>query len=109
MHEGPRHRSVIALRLLAVALGLSCTTENVTQPRLTLTELTVGVPLTDHISRGGAKIYSAGVSPGVLYRVSVTGLTDDVDLYVFGADSTFSSLAPCLIDRTIFFNTTPED
>lgn len=109
MHRGPRHPSVIALSLLLVALGLSCTTQNVTQPRLTLTQLTVGVPLTDNISRGGAKIYSAGVSPGVLYKVSITGLTDDVDLYVFGPDSTFSSLVPCLIDRTIFFNTTPED
>ena len=108
MHRGPRHPFVIALSVLLVASGLSCA-ENVTQPRLTLTELTVGVPLTDRISRGGAKVYSAGVSPGVLYKVSVTGLTDDVDLYVFGPDSTFGSLVPCLIDRTIFFNTTPED
>ncbi|PYO72476.1 MAG: hypothetical protein DMD67_16980 [Gemmatimonadetes bacterium] len=92
-----------------VASALSCTNENITQPRLTLTELTVGVPLTDKVSRGGAKVYAAGVSPGVVYRVSVTGLTDDVDLYLFGGDSSFSSLVPCLIDGTIFYNTTPED
>lgn len=95
--------------MLAVVSALSCSNEKITQPPLTLTQLTVGVPLTDRVSRGGARIYAAGVSPGVVYRVSVTGLTDDVDLYLFGGDSTFSSLAPCLIDRTIFFNTTPED
>lgn len=109
MHRGPRYPSIIALRLLAVALGLSCNTTDVTRPRLTLTQLTVGVPLTDNVSRGAARIYSAGVTPGVLYKVSVTGLTDDVDLYLFGSDSTFSTLAPCLIDRTILLNTTPED
>ena len=108
MHGALRERSVIAASMLVVALGLSCT-KDVTQPRLTLTQLTVGVPLTDRVSRGSAKVYAAGVSPGVLYRVSVTGLTDDVDLYMFGADSTFSSLAPCLIDHTVFLSTTPED
>ncbi len=108
MQRGPRHPSVIALSLLVVAAGLSCT-KDVTQPQLTLTQLTVGVPLTDRVSRGSAKVYVAGVSPRVVYRVSITGLTDDVDLYVFGADSTFSSVAPCLIDRTVFVNTAPED
>lgn len=44
MQRGPRHPSVIALRLLAVALGLSCNTTDVTRPRLTLTQLTWACP-----------------------------------------------------------------
>jgi hypothetical protein len=107
--RSPRHPCVILAGILGAAAALSCNKENVTQPRLTLTQLTVGVPLTDQVSRGAAKVYAAGVSSGQVYRVSVTGLTGDVDLYLFGGDSTFSSLVPCLIDRTISFNTTPED
>jgi hypothetical protein len=107
--RSPRHPCVILARILGAAAALSCTNNEVTQPRLTLTQLTVGVPLTDQVARGAAKVYAAGVSASQVYRVSVTGLTGDVDLYLFGGDSTFSSLVPCLIDRTIFFNTTPED
>jgi hypothetical protein len=109
VNRSPRHPCVILAGIVGAAATLSCTNENVTQPRLTLTQLTVGVPLTDQVARGAAKVYAAGVSAGQVYRVSVTGLTGDVDLYLFGGDSTFSSLVPCLIDRTIFFNTTPED
>jgi hypothetical protein len=108
VNRSPRHPRVISASILGAAAALSCTNKDVTQPRLTLTQLTIGVPLTDQVARGAAKVYAAGVSPGRVYRVSVTGLTGDVDLYLFGGDSTFSSLVPCLIDRTIFFNTTPE-
>jgi len=109
VNRSPRHPCVILTGILGAAAALSCTNKDVTQPRLTLTHVTVGAPLTDQVARGAAKVYAAGVSPAQVYRVSLTGLTGDVDLYLFGGDSTFSSLVPCLIDRTIFFNTTPED
>jgi len=109
VNRSPRHPCVILTCILGTAAALSCNNNDVTQPRLTLTHLTVGMPLTDQVARGAAKVYAAGVLPGQVYRVSVTGLTGDVDLYLFGGDTTFSSLVPCLIDRTIFFNTTPED
>ena len=109
MSRSPRHPCVILAGILGAAAAPSCNSKDVTQPRLTLTQLTVDVPLTDQVSRGAAKVYAAGVTPGQMYRVSVTGLTGDVDLYLFGRDSTFSSFVPCLIDRTILFNTTPED
>jgi hypothetical protein len=109
MTARPRHLCAIAATILLVAVALSCNTTDVTRPRLTLKQLTVGVPVLDTLDRGAARVYSLGVSPGVLYRVSITGLSDDVDLYVFGSDSSFRSTQTCLIDRTIFFNTTPED
>ena len=105
----PRFPYAIAATILLVAVALSCNSIDVTRPRVTLKQLTVGVPAMDTVARGSARVYALGVSPGVLYRVSITGLTDDVDLYVFGSDSTFGSTVTCLIDRTILFNTTPED
>lgn len=37
--------------------------------------------------------YIANVTQGQTYAISITGLTDDADLYVYGADSTFSTVA----------------
>ena len=104
-------RNVVAggTGVLLGAAVVSCNGIDVTRPRITLTDLTVAVPLTDTVARGGAKLYAVGVSPGTLYRVGITGLTDDVDLYVFGPDSTFSTIVPCVINRTILFSTAPED
>ena len=109
MTTRPRHPYAIAATIVLAAVALSCNSIDVTRPRITLKQLTVGVPAMDTVARASARVYSLGVSPGVLYRVSITGLTDDVDLYVFGSDSSFSSTVTCLIDRTILFNTTPED
>jgi len=109
MTARPRHPYAIAATIVLAAVALSCNSIDVTRPRVTLKQLTVGVPAMDTVARASARVYSLGVSPGVLYRVSITGLTDDVDLYVFGSDSSFSSTVTCLIDRTILFNTTPED
>jgi hypothetical protein len=76
-------------------------------PAPVVTTLTVGAPVTDTVVFGGFNFYSAPVIPGALYKVSITGLTDDADLLVFGNDSTFSVLAQCAIDNTIIASPTP--
>jgi hypothetical protein len=62
--------------------------------------MTVGVPRTDTVFFGRFNDYSVSVIPGELYKISITGLTDDADLLFFGPDSTFTFLAPCAIDNT---------
>ena len=71
--------------------------------------LTFSTPVLDSTTQTGAKRYAVPVSPGVTYTIGITGLTDDVDLYVFGNDNTFSAQAICSIDNTLFTGTTPED
>jgi hypothetical protein len=73
------------------------------------TNLTLSIPSPDVTTRTNAVAYAVTVTPGVSYTISITGLTDDADLFVFGNDGTFSSLAVCSIDNTRFIGTTPED
>ena len=61
-----------------------------TGPRDELTVLTLGTPVTETVSRGGEKRYAVAVTPGAAYQVSLTGLTDNVDL---------SIPIPCLAQR----------
>jgi hypothetical protein len=78
-----------------------------------LTVMTVGAPITDTVFFGGFNDYTVSVIPGALYKVSITGLTDDADLLFFGTDSTFGFLASCAVDNTIIADvgqpSTPED
>jgi hypothetical protein len=53
--------------------------------------------------------YAAAVVPGVFYKISITGMSDDADLLVFGDDGTFTYLAQCSIDNTAYIGTTAED
>jgi hypothetical protein len=71
--------------------------------------LPVGTPVTDSVVFRGFNNYAATVIPGELYKISITDLSDDADLLVFGTDSSFTFLAPCSIDNTALFNTFPED
>jgi hypothetical protein len=71
--------------------------------------LTVGVPVTDSVAFLGFNDYTATVIPGELYKISITGLSDDADLLVFGTDSTFQFLATCSVDNTFFAGTFSED
>ncbi len=71
--------------------------------------LTVGSPLSDTVERSGFNAYSATVSPGALYKISITNQVDDTDLLVFGTDSTFTTLVQCAIDNTYIIGTSPED
>ncbi len=72
-----------------------------------ITPLTVGAPINDTVVFNSFNFYSAQVVPGSLYKVSITGLTDDADLQVFGNDSSFSMLAQCAVDNTIIPSPNP--
>ena len=81
---------------------------------LPLTTLTVGSPVSDVVVLGSFNFYAASVVPGALYKVSITDLTDDADLIVFDADSTFTVRSQnCAIDNTVipspFSPSSPED
>jgi hypothetical protein len=73
------------------------------------TNLTLSLPSSDMTTQTSAAAYAVPVTPGVAYTISITGLTDDADLFIFGDDVTFSSPATCSIDNTRFTGTTPED
>jgi len=64
------------------------------------TALIVGAPVNDAVARGGFNAYSASVIPGELYKISVTGLTDDIDLNVYDTDNTFTNPILCPIDNS---------
>ena len=71
--------------------------------------LSVGSAVTDSVTYPEFKFYAAAVVPGAFYKISITSLSDDADLLVFGADGTFTFLAQCSIDNTVYFDTVPED
>ncbi len=96
-----------SLLLPAALIAISC--GDGTGPSLQITPLTVGAPFTDTIRRGATKFYAVAVSPGAMYRIDLTGLSDDVDLYPFDDDATFAVLAPCLIGHVLFFGPVAED
>jgi hypothetical protein len=73
------------------------------------TNMILSLPLSDMTTQSSAATYAVPVTPGVAYTISITGLTDDADLLIFGDDVTFSSPATCSIDNTRFIGTTPED
>jgi hypothetical protein len=76
---------------------------------LPTTVLTVGAPTSDSIVRSTFNTYSAAVTPGSLYKISITGLTDDVDLNVYDTDNTFTHPIRCPIDNGAIIGTSPED
>jgi hypothetical protein len=53
------------------------------------------------------KYYSVPVTAGATYRVRIKNLTDDLDLYLFGADGTFSVALDC--PDTFLGGIDPED
>ncbi len=61
------------------------------------TEIIVGQVLSDIVGRSEFNPYVASVTPGALYKISITGLIDDADLLVYGADSTFSVALLCAV------------
>ncbi len=111
MKARPVISAIRTILLLSVMVLASCGDDGGggvgTPPPPAVTTLTVGAPVTDTVAFQGINFYSAPVIPGALYKVSITGLTDDADLLVFGNDSTFSVLAQCAIDNTIIVSSTP--
>jgi hypothetical protein len=73
------------------------------------TTVIVGSPQSDVVVRSGFNAYRASVIPGALYKISITGVSDDVDLLVYGGDNTFTNLAQCSVDNTSFIGVSPED
>jgi hypothetical protein len=63
------------------------------------TVLVVGAPVSDTVVRSTFNAYSATVTPGSFYKVSITAPTDDVDLNVYDTDSTFTNPIRCPIDN----------
>lgn len=111
MKSPSRSRSdIFSLFLLSVLIMSACVggSGRGVQP-IVVTSLPAGFPLRDIVGRGGINYYAASVTPGALYKISITELSDDADLLVFGRDSSFSRLAACSIDTTSVPGATPED
>jgi len=70
------------------------------------TNLTLSEPQFDALGRWEARIYAVP-APVDDYTISITGLTDDADLYVFGTDAFLN--APVTCPNTQLGGTTPED
>jgi hypothetical protein len=57
-------------------------------------------PTAQIVEKHRAHTYASTVTKGELYAVTLTGLTDDVDLLVFGEDSTFEKPAFPMVNDT---------
>jgi hypothetical protein len=103
--------SITILLLLIILLLIipSCGGGGGGAPAPSIQFLPVGTSVTDFVVFFGFNYYAASVIPGELYKISITGLDDDADLFVYGTDSTFTFPASCSIDNTAFFFTDPED
>jgi hypothetical protein len=76
---------------------------------VTTVNLALSSPLSDTVGRREARIYAVPVPAPDDYTISITGLSDDADLYVFGTDAFLTAPATCLIDNTLLGGTTPEN
>jgi len=73
---------------------------------VTATGLTLSVPQLDALGRWEARIYSVPAPIPDAYTISIAGLTDDADLYVFGTDAFLNAQAACPNTRLV--GTVPE-
>jgi len=96
----------LLIPLTAVIAATSC--GDGTGPRLDVTGLTLGTPVIETVSQGVEKRYAVSVTPGAAYQISLTGLTDNVDLYPFDTDRTFSTPSLCLAYRIQLLGTESE-
>jgi hypothetical protein len=99
---------VLSVMILSACHGSGGGTTVVAPPIPTV--LAVGAPpVSDTVVRPGFNAYAASVTPGSLYKISVTAPTDDVDLNVYDADSTFTHPIICPVDNSVIPVTSPED
>jgi hypothetical protein len=78
-------------------------------PAPVVTVLSAGSPVADSVVYPEFNYYAAAVMPGAFYKISITGMSDDADLLVFGDDGTFTVLAQCSVDNMAFSGSGPED
>lgn len=78
-------------------------------PHQTLPSLTPGVPVGASVGAGGFNRYQVSVSPGTLYKISMTSVNDDPDLLFFGSDSGFTATQTCSVDNTALTGISAED
>jgi hypothetical protein len=78
---------------------------------VTTANLTLSVPLLDTLARWEARIYAVPIPVTAPvpddYTISITGLDNDADLYVFGTDALLNAPATC--DNTQQIGTASED
>lgn len=98
---------VLALLVLPACGGWDDGPAYVQAPVVTV--LSAGSPAADSVAYPGFNYYAAAVVPGAFYKISITGMSDDADLLVFGDDGTFTVLSQCSIDNTVFSGPSPED
>lgn len=103
-----RSKVVFIVVLLASTILVTCGNDHGTSTTVPAI-MTVGQPQSDTVVRLGFNDYAAAVTPGALYKISITSPTDDTDLLVFGADSSYTTLATCAINNTSIIGTSPED
>ncbi len=84
-----------------VSLSSSSASYTIAVDALATTNLNQSIPSSDTITQTGAGVYSVPSSAGSHYTIGVTGLDNDVDLYVFDD--------ACVPNNTLFTETTPED
>jgi hypothetical protein len=102
----------MVLLALAVSIIPACGGHNdevVRVPAPAVVVLPAGSPVADSVAYPGFNYYAAAVVHGAFYKISITGMNDDADLLVFGADGTFTFLSQCSIDNTAFTGASPED
>jgi hypothetical protein len=71
--------------------------------------MTPGAPVTDTIAAGGFNTYAVDSTAGVVYKISVSGAPDDLDLLYFGNDYSLSMPGFCTIDNTALMESANED
>lgn len=109
------HLLLVSLLVVALLIIPACghddtIVETIVEERIAVVDvLDVGSPLTDSVAKSDFRFYAAAVVPGAFYKISITDLNDDADLWVFGADGTFTYLVQCSVDNTAYIGTTPED
>jgi hypothetical protein len=100
MRSLPPIRTYGILLLLSLVVLSACRGGGGRSPApLATTVMVVGAPVSDTVVRSTFNAYSAAVTPGSLYKISITGVADDVDLNVYDTDNTFTNPVQCPIDN----------
>lgn len=97
---------ILSVLMITVSCGGHSSSNSATIP---LWEMTVGSPVNDTVRFGGFNAYAATVTQGALYKISITGVSDDVDLNVYGTDGTFRNPMTCAVNNASLIGIFPED